>query len=138
MSAMSPLLLALTFCATALPAMAQSMTAQEFDAYTTGRTLTYTANGAPYGIEEYHKGHRVVWAFLGDDCVYGTWYVKPTPQGDRICFSYENNGGPQCWSFEKDAGGLIATFRSDPAAGELYEARISDKPMVCRGPKVGA
>ena len=116
-----------------LPALAQPMTGAEFDAYTAGRTLTYNSGGQAYGIEQYLKNRHVRWAFLGDDCVDGTWYED----NGQICFTYENDGTPQCWTFEKGSAGLIARFQNDPAVTELYETRQSDKPMLCLGPKVG-
>jgi hypothetical protein len=118
----------------AVSASAQPMTAAEFEAYVTGRTLTYNSGGAAYGIEQYLKDRRVRWAFLGDDCVEGYWYED----AGMICFAYENNDVPQCWTFEQGASGLIARFENDPAASALYEARQSAEPMLCLGPKVGA
>jgi hypothetical protein len=126
----------LVFLALALPlpaAAAQPMSAQEFEAYVTGKTLTYNAGGQPYGVEQYLKNRRVRWAFLGDDCVEGQWYED----NGMICFVYENEEGPQCWTFERAAGGLVAHFQSNPASPEIYEARQDDKPMQCLGPKVG-
>ncbi|MCR8725321.1 hypothetical protein [Frigidibacter sp. ROC022] len=117
----------------AAPANAEPMSGAEFEAYVTGRTLTYNSGGTAYGIEQYLKNRRVRWAFLGDDCVEGSWYED---QG-MICFTYENNEVPQCWTFEKGSNGLIARFQNDPAATELYEARQSSEPMICLGPKVG-
>ena len=63
---MRPALLGL--CALiALPLAAQDLglpvTGPEFDAYVTGRTLTYAAAGQIYGTEAYLPGRRVIWAF---------------------------------------------------------------------------
>ena len=41
-----------------------SMSAAEFEAYTTGKTLSYAEAGQPYGVESYLPGRRVVWAFV--------------------------------------------------------------------------
>jgi hypothetical protein len=123
------------FLVLALPAAAaEPMSAAEFEAYVTGRTLTYNASGTPYGAEQYLKDRKVRWAFLGDECVDGEWYEA----GGLICFVYENNDQPQCWSFERGVSGLIARFQNDPDATELYEARQSQDPLLCLGPKVGA
>lgn len=114
-------------------ASGQPLTADEFEAYVTGRTLTYNSGGAAYGIEEYLSNRRVRWAFIGEDCVEGSWYED----SGLICFTYENNDIPQCWTFEQGAAGLVARFENNPDATALYEARQSAGPMICLGPKVG-
>jgi len=82
--------LALLVSLAALPAPAQtdspSMTAEEFDAYTLGRTLSYSLQGTPYGIEEYLPDRRVRWAFVGQECQTGVWYER----NGNICFLYDN------------------------------------------------
>lgn len=128
--------LALT-CLLGLPAAAEGgarMSPDEFEAYVTGRTLVYNSAGQPYGIEEYLPGRRVRWAFSGDECVEGYWYVE----AELICFSYENNLDPQCWSFEQGQSGLIARFEDSDEIAQLYETRQSSQEMSCFGPKVGS
>ena len=118
----------------AVPVMAQdTMTAEEFDAYALGRTFTYGSNGAPYGAEEYLENRRVRCSFLDGQCKEGEWYE----QDDLICFTYEDNPTPQCWSFIKDPKWLIARFENDPAQSDLYEVDQSGEPMLCLGPKIG-
>ncbi|WP_152466811.1 hypothetical protein [Sulfitobacter sp. THAF37] len=126
---------ALFFAAlSALPAAAQDlMTAEEFDAYTRGKTLFYGRDGSAYGAEIYHENRRVEWSFLDGECREGEWYQD----GELICFVYEDNPDPQCWSFSRGNGGLIARFENDPRTTELYEARDADEEMICLGPKVG-
>jgi len=115
------------------PAFAQ-MTGEEFDAYVTGRTLTYSDQGVIYGIEEYLPNRRVRWAFLGDQCRDGYWYDTD----GQICFVYEDRPDqPQCWEFNDDGGRLSAKFVGDPDGRELYEVQRSEEPMVCLGPDVG-
>jgi len=109
------------------------MTAEEFDAYTRGKTLFYGQNGQSYGAEIYHDNRRVEWSFLDGQCKNGLWYE----QDGLICFVYEDNPDPQCWSFTKGTNGLIARFENQPNTTELYEARDSDEEMLCLGPKVG-
>lgn len=117
----------------ATPAIAEPMTAAEFEAYVTGKTLYYGRLGDAYGAEIYHENRRVTWSFLDGDCKDGYWYNE----GRNICFVYEDRPDPQCWSFEKQAGGLIATFENDPNSAELYEAQDVGEEMVCLGPKIG-
>ena len=120
--------------ALALPAAAQDlMTAEEFDTYTRGKTLFYGREGRAYGAEIYYDKRRVLWSFLDGECREGEWYQD----GSLICFVYENNPDPQCWSFSKGTDGLVARFENDPLTTELYEAREAGEEMVCLGPKVG-
>ncbi|MFD2738475.1 hypothetical protein ACFSUD_02735 [Sulfitobacter aestuarii] len=111
----------------------EPMTAAEFDAYTVGKTLFYGRNGEIYGAEVYHEDRRVEWSFLDGECKQGEWYED----AGLICFVYEDNPDPQCWSFRAEPGGLIARFENDPAATELYEADELGREMLCLGPKIG-
>ncbi|MCG6903123.1 MAG: hypothetical protein LJE68_10615 [Rhodobacter sp.] len=115
-------------------AAAAEMSASDFEAYVTGRTLTYADRGVVYGIEEYLPNRRVRWAYLGDQCREGYWYEA----GEEICFVYENNpDAPQCWQFSQRDGRLSAIFMGAENGRELYEAKNSDEPLVCLGPDVG-
>lgn len=116
-----------------LHAVAEPMTAAEFEAYVTGKTLYYGRAGEAYGAEIYHENRRVTWSFLDGECKEGYWYNE----GRNICFVYEDRPDPQCWTFERGAGGLIAAFENDPASEELYEAQDVDEEMICLGPKIG-
>lgn len=121
----------------ALPAGAadKPMTPAEFGAYSLGKTLYYAVGDKPYGAETYLPDHRVVWAFLGEDCKNGTWYEAA---GGQICFIYDGDDkGPQCWTFYRSGAGLKAHFAGDPAGADLIEVRQSPEPLACPGPKVG-
>lgn len=118
----------------ALPANAQStMSGEEFDAYTRGKTLYYGSGNHPYGAEIYLPNRRVRWSFLDGECKEGQWYEAD----GLICFTYDDRPEPQCWSFEHGAKGLIARFENDPAVTPLYEANESTQEMLCLGPKTG-
>jgi hypothetical protein len=132
--------LALLVSLAALPAPAQtdspSMTAEEFDAYTLGRTLSYSLQGTPYGIEEYLPDRRVRWAFVGQECQTGVWYER----NGNICFLYDNApADEQCWRFRlTEGGGLSAVFQGpDGPSTELYEVQQSDQPLTCAAPGLG-
>ena len=112
---------------------ADLMSAGEFDKYTKGKTFYYGSEGEPYGAEEYLTDRRVRWTFLDGNCQEGVWYED----GGLICFVYENQPDPQCWSFERSAAGLIAQFENDPLQTELYEVQQSKEPLLCLGPDVG-
>ena len=122
--------LALSGAAVAEPAM----TAEEFEAYATGKTLYFGVLGEAYGGEEYLEGRRVRWSFLDGQCKEGVWYQA----GEEICFVYEDApDAPQCWRFTQSSTGLIASFESTPGYDELYEVEQADEPLLCLGPEVG-
>lgn len=117
-----------------LPALAETpMTAAQFEAYSTGKTLTYALGGVVWGTEEYKANRRVMWAFTEAECRDGYWYEK----GNEICFIYEDPNDPKCWLFYLDAAGMRARFATDPPEMELSEVANSTEPMGCLGPDVG-
>ncbi|GGG63111.1 hypothetical protein GCM10011415_06880 [Salipiger pallidus] len=121
----------------ALPVSAQAaepMSGAEFENYVTGKTLYFGMEGSAYGVEEYLGDRRVRWSFLDGRCKDGTWYEE---KAGLICFVYEDEPAPQCWSFFREGSGLRAVFENDPASTVLYEARQNDEPMVCLGPEIG-
>jgi hypothetical protein len=115
-------------------ALAQTpMTGDDFDAYVTGKTLTYSQYGTIFGTEEYLPDRRVRWAFTEDLCQYGSWY----PQDENICFVYEYDPVPHCWTFWKDGDRLMALSVNDAPGAELSEVEQTDTPLTCQGPDVG-
>lgn len=130
------LLLILLAFITTLPQTGRAvepMGAEEFDRYTQGKTLFYGFDGTAYGVERYLPGRRVIWSFLDGRCQEGIWYEE----AGQICFVYEDNSQPQCWSFMLTPEGLNARFQNDPQATELYESGDVDDEMICLGPEVG-
>ncbi len=132
-----PILALLTLAALPRPALAeQPLTGREFEALVEGRTLTYGHAGSePYGVEHYHPGRRVTWAWAEDDaCSSGTWHEETRGGRPAICFVYEHDPEtPKCWEVFRDGDGLRATFLNDGDASMLYE--IVDEPgrLVCGG-----
>lgn len=130
---------ALAACAALLPATTltaaeERLTGEAFERHTTGRTLSFSFNGVPYGIEQYLPGRRVLWAFVGDTCQEGIWYERE----GMICFIYDHNPDEQCWSFYRSDSGLRAVFEGpDGPSTELYEVERSNQPLTCEGPGVG-
>ncbi|EPX78605.1 hypothetical protein [Salipiger mucosus] len=114
-------------------AAAQPMSGAEFQSYVEGKTLYFGQNGEAYGVEEYLPDRQVRWSFLDGKCKEGFWYE----QSEMICFVYEDQETPQCWSFFREGSKLRAVFRNDPSSTVLYEAKQDDEPMVCLGPEVG-
>lgn len=120
----------------AMPAAAAEdrLSAEEFEAYVTGRTIYYSGGGGEYGAEQYLSGRRVIWTFLDGNCSEGRWYGED----GLICFVYDFDPVPQCWSFWRAPGGIAARFENDPTQTELYELRQSEGPLYCLGPEIGA
>jgi hypothetical protein len=118
-----------------LPAWADTpMNAEQFDAYVTGRTLTFHHLGQPYGIEQYLPDRRVLWAFIGDECAEGVWFQRD----DMICFVYEHNPEEQCWHFYRTGTGLRGVFvGADGPGTELYEVKDANAQLGCTAPGLG-
>ena len=114
----------------ATPALAETpMTGAEFEAYVQGKTLSFGTAGVPYGMEAYHTGRRVTWAFIGDECQAGVWYED----GANICFIYDFDPIPQCWKFFDAPGGLRAEFVNELDTTVLYEAVDDASRLICPG-----
>lgn len=123
----------LALCLLAQAAVAETpMTGEEFDAYATGKTVTFAFEGEVYGVEQYLPNRRVRWAFIDDTCRIGYWYTD----GPEICFVYEDDGEPQCWIFSLDTGRLTARFTGESGT-LLTELSQSEEPLQCTGPDVG-
>lgn len=117
-----------------LPALAADpMTAEEFDAYVTGKTLTYSQFGSVFGIEEYLPGRKVRWQVVEDDCQYGSWFERD----GLICFVYEYDPTEHCWTFWREGDGLAALSVNDAPGAELSEVAQTTDGLNCPGPEVG-
>lgn len=117
----------------ALPLWAETpLDAEAFEALVEGKTLTFSSGSDPYGIEYYAPGRRVVWSFVGGECVNGEWYEVPTETGPNICFIYETSDEPQCWQVFDENGSIRAEFMNTPGTAILYEATESE-PLICGG-----
>lgn len=123
---MRNLLLVLTL---ASPAVAQDgMTGAEFDAYVTGRTITFRTYLNPsYGIERYLPGRRVMWSTFDGICQYGVWFES---KGD-ICFRYEHDPEHKCWTIYDEPGGLRGVFTTRPNTTVIYEIPDREDPLIC-------
>lgn len=130
----APLLaLALTLAPLAVAAEGTPMTAEEFDAYVTGKTLTYSQYGNLFGIEEYLPDRKVRWKYSEDICQYGSWFQRE----DMICFVYEYDEAEHCWKFWHEGDGLTALSINDAPGAELKEDAQTTNGLNCPGPDVG-
>ncbi|MEM9584246.1 MAG: hypothetical protein AAGA08_14145 [Pseudomonadota bacterium] len=128
----------------ALPALAQQekstpsaaetiLSAQEFEAMTTGKTLYFNRFGEPYGAEQYFADRRVIWTFLDGRCERGAWYNE----GDTICFVYETQSEAQCWKALKINGKTRVRILGDVPSNDLVVVGEDQADLHCPGPGVG-
>ncbi|MEM8631447.1 MAG: hypothetical protein AAGF74_09435 [Pseudomonadota bacterium] len=125
----------LALLAIAAPAVAyaqpQLLGADEFHALTEGRTLTFADRSGWTGYEQYLPNNRVIWLPEGGDCKHGIWY----PEGERICFLYEDSDIPACWAvFQNDEG--VTVISSDLGAVQDV-VNSTEEPLQCPAPGVG-
>lgn len=115
--------------ALATPAAAQDgMTAAEFEAYVTGRTITFSTIDDPtFGVERYLPGRRVMWSTFNGICRYGVWFES---KGD-ICFRYEDDPEHKCWTIYEEPDGLRGVFTTRPNTTVIFEERDRDDPLIC-------
>lgn len=122
------------FLALPCPAFADTpITAETFEAHVTGKTITYRQFESVFGVEEYLSGRKVRWSTAPNECQYGSWY----PQGDNICFIYEYDPTPACWTFWLRDGALVALSSEALPGAELFEVKADTQPLPCPGPDVG-
>ncbi|MDX8354452.1 hypothetical protein [Cognatiyoonia sp. IB215182] len=112
-----------------LPAMAQEpMNAAEFDAYVTGRTITFRTDLNPtYGVEQYLPGRRVMWSAFDGTCQYGVWFES---KGD-ICFRYDHDPEHKCWTIFLDPDGLRGVYTTREPYTVIFEVPDRTDPLIC-------
>jgi hypothetical protein len=126
----------IALCLALLPLHARAdtlMTAAEFESLVTGKVMDFAQGGQVWGTEQYKPNRRVLWAFTAAECREGFWY----PEGDQICFVYEDPNDPQCWLFYKTDTGVKVRFVGDPPGSEMSTVTQSPGPLGCPGPNVG-
>jgi len=111
------------------------VTAGEFESFSTGKTLYFEQQGEAFGAEQYFPNRQVLWQYSDGTCAYGEWFTD----GPDLCFSYENSGPPQCWTFTRRDGDFFARERGRPS-GDPAELRLSGsnkEPLACQAPDLG-
>jgi hypothetical protein len=105
-----------------------------FAARVSGKTIHFDRWGEAYGAEQYLPDRRVIWRFEGEACQPGRWY----PQGDAICFVYDDQPGPICWSVIDAADGLRVRIVGDLPENDLTVRRETTAPLACPGEFLGS
>jgi hypothetical protein len=124
----------LLFAVLPLAAAAETpMTAAEFDAFATGKTLDYYAADQVFGRETYLPGRLVLWSPVGEDCKSGSWYED----AGNICFLYDGDPEPKCWTIWADGDGLTASYSTDGPDDLPRKVLVTEEPLACMGPDVG-
>jgi hypothetical protein len=108
------------------------MTAEEFEAFSTGQTLDYRIDGAFWGSERHLAGRRTLDADAEGPCREGRWF----PKDDLICFIYQGDDGEHCWQFFRNGPRVLANIANDDS-GLSAEVTLADQPLACPGPDVG-
>lgn len=104
------------------------MTAEQFEAYVTGKTLTFsTVEAGNYGVEQYLPRRRVRWSALDGDCIKGEWF----PEGESICFIYTGDPRPKCWEVYQTPDGIRAEYTSSDSGTVLFEAKEDPEALIC-------
>ncbi|MCU0904151.1 MAG: hypothetical protein MUE83_09790 [Tabrizicola sp.] len=131
---MTTIAIVLTLGLAVPPAQADTpITAEVFETHVTGKTITYSQFDSVFGIEEYLPDRKVRWSVAPNECQYGSWY----PSGENICFVYEYDPTPACWTFWLRNGALVALSTEALPGAELYEVEANTNPLPCPGPDVG-
>jgi hypothetical protein len=121
--------LALAICF-ATSAAAQVLDGDAFDAYVSGKTLTFAQpDGTPFGVEDYGADRSVTWSAAPGLCQTGRWFSR----GELICFTYDTDPAPKCWTVTRTERGLRAQSTTGTVLFEATEARV---PLVCPGPEL--
>ena len=117
--------------AVAAPAAAQSpMSGAEFEAYVTGRIMSFGSEGDPtFGVEQYLPNRRVIWSTGNGECTNGVWYES---KGD-ICFRYDGDPEAKCWAIYEEETGIRAVFTTRPSTTVIFEAEDFTVPLICDG-----
>jgi hypothetical protein len=124
---------ALALLLIASPAWSQTlMTAEEFEAWSTGQTLDYTTDGFHWSSEMHLLGRRTLLSNGVDQCLEGIWF----PKDDAICFVYDGLDTEYCWHFWRDGSDVFAEMIDTP--GEPTDhVTLAAEPLTCPGPDVG-
>lgn len=104
--------LLLTLALITLPQLARAedpaLTGETFEAIVEGKTFDTHDRGGIYGVETFLPGRRAIWRDALQ-CLEGSWRVA----GDQICFDYQGEPSPYCWTYHDRGTWLMAWLDGD-------------------------
>lgn len=113
----------------ASPALAETpITADQFDAFASGKTLIWSQDGQAYGLESYLPGRKLLWSEEGGTCLSGSYAQAANGQ---ICFTYDDATPPDCWLLYPAGDALHGTLQSDAEPRPDYGISVSPTPLDC-------
>jgi hypothetical protein len=123
------ILLTLAFAAFPLAAHAEDapLTAGAFEAFVTGKTFDTHDSTGRYGVETFLPGRRAIWRDPSQ-CMEGTW----RPQGDQICFDYQGEPFPYCWTYH-DRGDWLEAWLDGDRGTEPIKLYPAKEVVTCEG-----
>lgn len=103
------------------------LTAEGFEAIVQGKTFdTYGTEGL-YGVETFLPNRHSIWRDA-EECKEGTW----REQGDQICFDYQGDPAPFCFTYHDRGGWLMAWYEGDRANDPIM-LQPSEDVVTCEG-----
>ena len=105
---LAPLILAVLPLASQAQEADAPLTAEGFEAIVQGRTFDTHNFSDRYGVETFLPGRRAIWRDAGQ-CLEGRWRAE----GELICFDYEGDPQPYCWTYHDRGGWLMAWLDGD-------------------------
>ena len=109
------------------------MSPEEFDRWSTGKTLDYSVDGQVWGSEAYLPGRRVRDADTGGPCRDGTWHAE----GAAVCFVYPAFDGTHCWLYWRDGDAVFAKPLQSAPEDAPQRVTPAAASLDCPAPDVG-
>ncbi|KAB7615502.1 hypothetical protein F9L33_01690 [Amylibacter sp. SFDW26] len=112
------------------PSFAETIvTPDQFEKLSTDKTLYFSFEGKPFGVEQFFKDRRSKWRYEDGTCEDGEWFAD----NDLICFNYDGGLETICWHFLKTDDGYAARAEGAPKNEVLKLESIDTKPLLCSG-----
>lgn len=103
------------------------LSAEAFETFVEGRTFDTHAQTGRYGVETFLPGRRAIWRDA-EQCLEGRWRAE----SDQICFDYQGDPTPYCWTYHDRGSWLLAWLDGDRSSPPimLYPA---EEVVTCEG-----
>lgn len=103
------------------------LTAEGFEALVQGRTFDTHNGSGRYGVETFLPGRRAIWRDAAQ-CMEGRWRA----QGNLICFDYQGDPTPYCWTYH-DRGGWLEAWLDGDRGSEPIMLYPAEEVVTCEG-----